>query len=235
MKIEIWSDIMCPFCYIGKKNFDLALSKFEKAGKFEVIYKSFQLDPDYYNVNGDTIYSYLSDFKKMPFDQVEGMIAHVTNLGREAGININFSITLPGNTFDAHRLIHLAQQEDKALQTIDALFVAHFEEGKDVSDKQLLSEIGERAGINKEKIKELWETDKLSYEVNQDIMESRNLGINSVPFFVFDRKYAISGAQPVTSFTEVLQKSFANWRKENPLFVELNSNQEGGSCSENGC
>lgn len=235
MKIEIWSDIMCPFCYIGKRNLELALAKFEHSDKIEVVYKSYQLDPDYHNKNKDTVYTYLCESKKMPVEQVEGMIEHVTKSAKEAGIKMDFSKAVPGNTFDAHRLIHLAQENDKTAPMIEALFVAHFEEGKDVAAKEVLKEIGRQVGIIAEKVDQLLESDEYSYEVNQDIMESRNLGISSVPFFVFDRKYAVSGAQPVVSFEEVLEKSFAEWRKENPVFIEVNPDKGGGACTDNSC
>lgn len=234
MKIEIWSDIMCPFCYIGKEKFEKALSSFSEGEKIEVEYKSFQLDPNYKHKEGDTVLSYLSETKGMPVEQIEGMAQHISQSAREAGIEIDFKKNIPANTFDAHRLIYLAKEEGKEKEIVEALFKAHFTEGENIEDKEVLKALGRKAGIAEEKLDQTFSSEDFSYEVNQDIMESRNLGISGVPFFLFDRKYAVSGAQPVEAFEEAIQKSFQNWRKENPAFENLSSS-EGGVCSDGAC
>lgn len=234
MKVEIWSDIMCPFCYIGKKNFEKALSSFSEAGKIEVEYKSFQLDPNYIHKEGDTVFSYLSETKGMPAEQIEGMTSHISKTAENAGIKIDFKTNIPANTFNAHRLIYLAKTEKCDKEVVENLFQAHFTDRKNIEDVDVLKELGKEAGIPEEKLIKIFSSEDFSYQVNQDIMESRNLGISGVPFFLFDRKFAVSGAQPVEAFEEAIQKSFQEWRKENPAFKEL-GNSEGGTCTNGSC
>lgn len=234
MKIEIWSDIMCPFCYIGKENFEKALSSFSEAGNIEIEYKSFQLDPSYRHKKGDTVFSYLSETKGMPTEQIEGMTRHISEAAEKAGIKIDFKTNIPANTFDAHRLISLAKQENCDKEIVAGLFKAHFTDGKNIEDVDVLKELGKKAGIPEEKLTKTFSSEDFAYEVNQDIMESRNLGISGVPFFLFDRKFAVSGAQPVEAFEEAIQKSFQEWRKENPAFEEL-GNSKGGTCTNGNC
>lgn len=234
MKIEIWSDIMCPFCYIGKKHFDEALSQLEEIKDIDVEYKSYQLDPNYQHKQGDTVYSYLSDSKGMGMDQVKAMTDHVVQSAEKAGLRIDFDKSIPANTFDAHRLTHFAKRKSLEKQVIEALFEAHFTHGENIEQKETLISIGEKCGMNRKELDQLFGADDFSYEVNQDIMESRNLGISGVPFFLFDRKYAVSGAQPIESFKEVISKSYSEWKSKDSSFVEINP-REGEKCGEDGC
>lgn len=234
MKIEIWSDIMCPFCYIGKKHFDEALSQLDNMTSIEVEFKSFQLDPNYNHKEGETVYSYLSNSKNMPIEQIKAMTDHVVLSAAKAGLKIDFEKNIPANTFNAHRLIHLSRIKGLEKEVIDALFEAHFTKGQNIEEKEALKGIGVKNGLDGEEVERLLSSDDFSYEVNQDIMESRNLGISGVPFFLFDRKYAVSGAQPIESFKEVISKSYSEWKSESSSFVEIKSNG-GDKCGTDGC
>lgn len=234
MKIEVWSDIACPFCYIGKHHFETALAAFAHKEEIKVVYKSFQLTPDYYFSEGDTVYKHLSEKKGMPMEQVKQMTAHVTNTAKEAGLAIDFETNIPANTFDAHRLIQLGNKEGCGKQVVEQLFEAHFSKGKNIENKEELIAIGVDSGIEIVKIEQMLSSEDFAYEVKQDILESRNIGVQGVPFFLLMGKYAVSGAQPVEAFAEALSKSYSAWKKENNGIVNLNTT-DSDSCSEEGC
>lgn len=234
MKVEIWSDIACPFCYIGKAHIEKALSSFENAEDVEVLFKSYQLDPEYHNSDGEDVFTHLSEKKRMSLEQVRQMTERVNQMATETGLVIDFEKNIPANTIDAHRLIHLAYQEACGEEVLTALFKAYFTEGKNIEKVEVLEEIGLESGIKQEKLDSFFSSEDFAYDVKQDILESRNLGIRGVPFFLFNRKYAVSGAQPVEVFEEVLEKSFGEWRKGNPALVNVGVD-DAGMCADDSC
>ncbi len=215
MLVEIWSDIMCPFCYIGKQHFEKALNSLSFKDKIEVLYKSYQLDPNYHNESGENTYAYLSRSKGMSTDQVKEMTGNVEQMGQKAGLIIDFSKNIPANTFMAHQLIHFANTEGKAIEITGRLFKAHFEEGLDIGKEDVLATLAEEEGLSPELTKQALHSDQFAYEVKQDINEAQQIGVRGVPFFLFDRKYALSGAQPIEVFVEVLEKSYQEWLENN--------------------
>lgn len=217
MNIEIWSDIMCPFCYIGKRHLESALAQMTEKDTVSVIWKSFQLDPGLSNEKtyGST-YQYLAERKGLSVAQAKEMTAGVAASGRQAGVSLNFDRTVIANTHDAHRLIHLAQHHGLASAMEEALFRAHFADGKDVADRGTLIELGKDVGLDEETVASVLDSRRYAEDVSADIDEARELGIRGVPFFVVNRKYAISGAQPTEAFLQTLEKAFAEWRKDNP-------------------
>ncbi len=233
MKIEIWSDIACPFCYIGKAHLEKALANFGQEN-IEVTYRSYQLDPDYHHKEGDTAKSVLAHKKGMAEAQIRQMTEQITKMGEQAGVDMNFETNLPANTFDAHRLIHLATRENRQQEMLTALFKAHFTMGKNIEDKAVLKDLAIRVGLAKESVEQLLDSDDFAYAVQQDIMAARNIGVQGVPFFVFNQKYALSGAQPVSTFEDVLEKSFREWRKDNPAFEDL-STDKAAKCEDGSC
>jgi len=233
MKIEVWSDIVCPFCYIGKRNMEAALKQFSESAVIELEWKSFQLDPE---LPKDTSYAdtyqYLAQRKGLSIVQAKEMTAGVAMAGKKAGVELNFEKAIVANTWDAHRLVHLAQVANRGSVVKEALFHAHFTDGKDISDRNTLIALGKGARLEEAAVQAMLDGDQFAYEVAQDIQEARNLGIRGVPFFVFNRKYAVSGAQPPEVFLQTLEKSFAEWRKDNPQVpFEVN---EGLSCKPDG-
>lgn len=235
MLIEIWSDIMCPFCYIGKAHFEKALDSLSFKDKIEVKYKSYQLDPNYHHVEGDTTYKYLSASKGMPLEQVKEMTNHVEQMGRNAGVNINFSTNIPANTFKAHELIHFAASEGKGTAMKEKLFKAHFEDGLNIEDDSVLLSLAQEVGLSEDAAKEALNSDKYAYEVKLDIAEAQQIGIRGVPFFLLNRKYAISGAQPESVFVEALEKSFSEWKESNPDITFLGGDSSAPSCTDDKC
>lgn len=230
MKIEIWSDVMCPFCYIGKNNFEKALEKMPFKDEVEVEWKSFQLDPTLDSKETKNTMEYFKEKKGFPEAQAQQMIGQVMQMGKGAGIDFNFEKALITNTFSAHKLLHLAKKYNKANEMEEALFIAHFIDGKNVGDLETLISLAESLGIDKEEAKQALTSEDFDYEINQDILEARNNGVSGVPFFVLNGKYAVSGAQPVELFENALQQTYNE--TVSPL---KNLSDKGASCDTDGC
>ena len=227
MKIEIWSDVMCPFCYIGKKHFEQALEKIPYKDNIQVEWKSFQLDQDLSKDEPIDIMTYLTERKGITSEQIAGMNARLNEMGAEAGIKFNQDQAKVINTSDAHRLIHFAQTKGKANEAEEALFKAYFTDGKNVANYDTLAEIGEEIGLNKAEVQAMLDSDAFVFDVASDVLDARNIGVSGVPFFVIDRKYALSGAQPVAYFESALTQAYEKDHLNNP-------STEGDSCNIDG-
>ncbi|QXU41350.1 DsbA family protein [Pedobacter sp. D749] len=236
MKVEIWSDVMCPFCYIGKRHFEQAIEKLPFKNEIEIDWKSFQLNPEYHNTNNETVYDYLSRSKGMPAEQAKQMTKQVVDMAANAGLSIDFDNNIPANTFNAHRLIHLAAKHSLQDLAEEKLFEAHFVNSKNIGETDVLVDLAEEIGLNRAEAEEVLKGDQFSEAVRYDIYESQNLGIRGVPYFVMDRKYGVSGAQPVQAFTDALTQSFTEWKETQPktTLTSLNKNDD-AVCDENGC
>ena len=232
MKIEIWSDVMCPFCYIGKRHFEEALSKFSDKEHIDIEWKSFQLDPTMPDVAEESQEDYLVKRKGMSREQVQGMLQNVTAMGKEAGLDFNFDQSIMVNSQKAHQLIQFAKSKGLGNEIEERLFQAYFTEGKNVADQTTLTELGKEIGLDENELQVAFNDDKYLYQMKQDIQEAQNIGVRGVPFFVFDRKYGVSGAQPTEAFLETLNKSFGEWREKNPKTILDIS--KGQSCDING-
>lgn len=232
MKIEIWSDIMCPFCYIGKRNFEAALEQFADKKHIEVEWKSFQLDPTIPEVATESQQDYLIKRKGMGAEQVKGMLENITQSAKQAGLDFNFDNTQIVNSFSAHKLIQFAKTKGLGDQAEERLFLAFFTEGKNVADLDTLSELGTEIGLDEAELKTAFTDEKYASLVKQDIQEAQQIGVQGVPFFVLNRKYAVSGAQPSQAFLENLEVAFAEWREANPE-TKLEVTQ-GQSCTPDG-
>lgn len=214
-KIEIWSDILCPFCYIGKRKLEKALETFEGKEFLEIDWRSYQLDPDATSQKGLDVYDYLAERKGQTRDWSIKMHQQVANTAKEVGLDYNFDKAIIANSYNAHRLIHLAKKYNLGDKAEETIFKAYFTEGKDIADKATLLALGKELGLNEDEINEVLNSDKYGAEVKADIEEAQNIGVRGVPFFVMDRAYAVSGAQPVEVFTETLEKSFEGWKNKN--------------------
>lgn len=232
MKVEIWSDVMCPFCYIGKKHFEEALAQLPFKDQIEVEWKSFQLDPSL-PLEGASVSTaeYLEKRKGYPRQQIDSMLAHLKQSGAQAGIEFNQEKAIPVNTFRAHRLIHFAQQRGKGNDMEEALFHAHFTGGQNVGDVETLATLAAETGLDKKEVTDFLHTEAQTEAVNKDIEEAQQLGISGVPFFVLDRKYAVSGAQPVAAFVGALTQAFEESR---PKF-EMKGDPGADACGPDGC
>lgn len=223
---------MCPFCYIGKRNFETALEQFADKNHIEVIWKSFQLDPEIPEIANESYQDYLVKRKGMSADQVKGMLDNVTQSARQVGLEYNFDNSVMVNSLSAHKLLQFANTKGLGDEMEERLFRAFFTEGKNIADLSVLTQLGADVGLDEKELQIAFTDDNYAYLVSQDIAEARQIGVRGVPFFAFDRKQAISGAQPPQAFLETLEKSFSEWRKLNPE-TKLNLT-EGPSCSPDG-
>ncbi|MES2618334.1 MAG: DsbA family oxidoreductase [Bacteroidota bacterium] len=209
MKVEIWSDIMCPFCYIGKRKFESALELFEHQKDIEIEWRSFQLDPSTVSQPGKDVYSYLAERKGQTREWSVDMHRNVVEMAKNEGLEYNFDKAVIANSFNAHRLIQMAKQQGLGDKAEELLFKSYFTDGKNTDDANTLAEIGEAIGLDKAAVLEMLSGDTYTNEVNQDIAEAQHIGVRGVPFFVFDRRYAISGAQPSEAFLQTLQQAYS--------------------------
>lgn len=235
MRIEIWSDVVCPFCYIGKRHFEAALRQFQHASELQIIWKSFLLAPEAPEEREGPLLSYaevLAQRKGFSAEQVAGMFQHVTGMARAAGLDFHLEKAVATSTLRAHRLIQAAQAKGLGDTMEETLFKAFFTDGKDIGDLETLIELGEQAGLSEAEAKAAFTDDRFAQAVARDVEEARQLGISGVPFFVLDRKYGVSGAQPVEVFSQSLEKAFSDWRAQHP---EKGLQVEGGpACTPDG-
>lgn len=217
MKIEVWSDIMCPFCYIGKRNYEEAISKFKDARHIELVWKSFQLDPTVPTEKVEqSNYEYLASRKGWSMKQCMEIHESVTKTAKKAGLTYNFDNAKVANSFNAHRIIQFAKTKGWGDQAEEQFFRAYFTDGKDLNDKNDLIAIGKLIGLTEAETETALTDETYANAVNADIREAGQLGVQGVPFFVMDRKYAVSGAQDPKVFLQTIEKAFEEWRKENP-------------------
>lgn len=216
MKIEIWSDVMCPFCYIGKRNLETALSQFKDKEHIEVVWKSYQLDPTMPDTPYDNQEEYFIKKRGFSAEQIKGMHSNVTQMAKQAGLDYHLEKSVMVNSLKAHRFLQLAKEKNKGDEAEEVLFKSYFIDGGNVADEAVLIALGKEIGLTEEDVKASLTDDKYAYLVNSDIQEARAIGVTGVPFFVVNRKYAISGAQPPQAFLQTLEKSFTEWRKDNP-------------------
>jgi len=211
MKVEIWSDIMCPFCYIGKRRFENALQEFQHKNKIEVEWKSFLLNPAIRTDPGKNINQYLSETKGWSLEEARQANNYVTKMAKEVGLNYDFNKVVVANTFDAHRLIQFAKVNNKSDEIEERLFKAYFIEGKNIADHHTLILLGTEAGLNREAVKKMLNSDEYSDNVEKDINDAHLIGVRGVPYFVFNDQFAISGAQRVETFRDTLNKAWHDW------------------------
>lgn len=234
MKIEVWTDIMCPYCYIGKIHYEKALQQFDHADEVELEWKAFQLNPNLPDKGqGYPVKEYLVNSVGYPEEGIESMFSNIRKLADHAGVPFNLPNSVAANTRDAHRLIKLAATKGLDSVVVGKLGKAYFEEAKDYSDWELLVSIGKEAGLEEEEVRRMLESDDFTYEITQDMQEAANLGFDTVPTFLMDRRQAIIGSEPVDMFVKVLNKAYDDWKnrteKEKELEITI-----GKSCSADG-
>ncbi|MBX3101858.1 MAG: DsbA family oxidoreductase [Bacteroidetes bacterium] len=217
MKVEVWSDIMCPFCYIGKRHYEEALQQLADNPHIEIEWRSFQLDPTLPLENPQiSVYQYLAERKGMSHEQSVQMHTQVTQMAKTAGLDYHFEKAVLANSFQAHRMIQMAKTKGLGDAAEERLFAAYFTEGQDLGRPEVLTRLGMEIGLTAEEVQTALASEEYARSVNADIAEARALGVNGVPFFVFNRKYAVSGAQPSEVFLQTLDKSFGEWREQHP-------------------
>ncbi len=235
MKVEIWSDVMCPFCYIGKRKFEAALAQFAAKNLVEVEWKSFQLQPDLKTDATKNTVEHLAETKGWPLLYAQQMTQQVTDMAAEVGLHYDLDKAVVANSLDAHRLSHLAKKYGVQDALEEALFKAYFTDGKNTADHAVLKQLAMSAGIPEAAIEQVLSTNAYTNEVRQDIADAQRIGVRGVPFFVMGHKYAVSGAQPVETFAETLNIAWNEWSQQHKT-TDITTAGKGDSCSpEEGC
>lgn len=209
MKIEIWSDYVCPFCYIGKRHLEQAIQEAGLQEKVEVVYKAYELDPNAPATSDKSMRTVLEEKYKIASEEAKAMTDNVAEQAKAVGLAYDFDKMTRANTFQAHRLAKFAEEEGLGQEMTERLLHAYFIEGKKIGAFETLLALAEEVGLSAERTQEMLHSEAFNDEVKKDIQEAGQIGVQGVPFFVIDRKYALSGAQPVATFVEALQKAVA--------------------------
>ncbi|UQD52232.1 DsbA family oxidoreductase [Bacillus methanolicus] len=236
MKIEIWSDFVCPFCYIGKRRLEQALAQFPYKDQVEIEYKSFELDPNAPKESDKNIHELLAAKYRMSVEQAKRSNEGIKQHAASVGLDFHFDTMKPTNTFDAHRLAKFAKKNGKEAEITEKLLYAYFTESKHIGDHETLADIAEAAGLDRqEALNVLQDKNAYANDVRIDEAIAQQYGIRGVPYFVINQKYAISGAQPMETFVNALQKV---WQEESsaPKFQDLSTEAaEDASCVDGNC
>lgn len=215
MKVQIWSDVMCPFCYIGKRRFEEALATFDYRDKVDIEWKSFQLNPALQTNTEIDVYKSLADSKGWQLDYARQVSNQVAEMAAQVGLDFDFDRAVVANSFKAHRFSHFAKKHNLGDAAEEQLFKAYFTNGQNIDDTETLVAIGIRIGLSETELREtLANTEAYAADVMQDIQEAAMLGIRGVPFFVMDNKYAVSGAQATDVFVNTLTTAYQEWEQQ---------------------
>jgi predicted DsbA family dithiol-disulfide isomerase len=209
VKVEIWSDVACPWCYVGKRRLDAALARFEHAASVEVRFRSFELDPSAPAEREGSYAERLSAKYRIGRSEAEDMIDTMLEAGARAGAVLRFDRAKAGNTFDAHRLLHWAAERGAQAELKERMLRATFTRGEVVADPGVLVAVAEAAGLDPAEARAVVESDRYADDVRADERRAAELGITSVPFFVVARTYGVAGAQPPELLLQVLQEAWA--------------------------
>ena len=232
VKVEIWSDVVCPWCYIGKRRFEQALAAFPHADEVEVTYRSFELDPAAPAQRTGTHDEHLARKYGMTVERAHQLNEQMTQTAAGEGLEFHFERIRGGNTFDAHRLLHHAAAEGKQLELKERLLLATFTEGEPIADRAALARLAKEIGIDD--ADEVLASDRYSDNVRADEQQAAAYGISGVPFFVVDGKYGVSGAQPADLLLEVLDRAYGDSR---PLTMveQTEPSVDGAICDDDSC
>lgn len=231
MKVEIWSDIACPWCYVGKRRFESAVASYGKP--VDVTYRSYQLDPSLPPHDPRSEVDYLVERKGMRRDQVIEMIDHVAGQAAGEGLHFEYDTLVVANSFSAHRMLHHAKSHGRMADLKEALLSAHFEQGRDIGDPDTLVALVESVGLDGTEAREALLDKRYTDDVRADIAEAHEIGVTGVPFYVFEDQYAVSGAQPSEVFLDVLRQVE---QLTKPQLITLSAGtSDGEACGPDGC
>lgn len=235
MRIDIWTDIVCPYCYLGRRRFELALEQFEHRDEVEVQWHSYELDRNAEPVTEHDLPGLIA--AKYGTSRADAVAQH-ERLASEAdavGLELNWRTARHGNTFDAHRLVHLAAEvggPERAGRAHERLMQAYFTDGRAIGDRETLVELAPELGLDPDAVRDMLGSDDFGNHVRSDEATAKMLGITGVPFFVLDRRYGISGAQPVEVFAQALGQAWASKDEEREPAM---SGGGCGGCGPEGC
>ena len=208
MQLEIWSDVVCPWCYIGKRRLEAALAEFTHADEVDLVWRSFELDPSAPPMREGDYVGRLASKYGTSAEQAQAMIDRMTETGAGAGLDLAFAKARPGNTFDAHRLLHLAHERGVQDALKERLFAATFTEGEPIGDRDALVRLAADVGLDPDEARAVLDSDAYGEDVRAEEAQAQAYGISGVPFFVVDRTFGVSGAQSSAVLLEVLQKAW---------------------------
>ena len=232
MKIEIWSDVVCPWCYIGKRRFETALARFAHRDQVEIVWRSFELDPRAPRRTSGSLNDMLAHKMGVSHAQAAAMNRQVTELAATEGLDYQLDRAQHGNTFDAHRLIHLAAAHNLQAQAKERLLQAYFTEGLPIGDHHTLITIATELGLAGDEVRAMFESDAYADEVRADERRAAAFGIRGVPFYVIDEQYGVSGAQTPDVFLDALDQA---WAAAHPLTLVGAPSQEQDGCDDGSC
>ena len=233
LKIQIWSDIMCPFCYIGKRRLESALNQFGHQDAIEIEWKSFQLDPSFVASEDDNLADHLAEKYRKDREWALESLESMTQNAANSGLEFHFEKAVMANSLNAHRLLHLAKKQQLGNQLKELLFKAYLTDGDDINNLETLRKLGLQVGLDSSEVDQVLNSNAYAEEVQEDILMAQKIGVQGVPFFVFDNKYAVSGAQHVDTFVKTLDKVWEEGQFESKITI-LNT-PDADSCGINGC
>lgn len=230
LTLDIWSDMLCPFCFIGKRNLDKALAQFPHAADIDIRWHSYQLAPNLeYNPNKDA-HQALADHKGMPYETAKQLNTQVAQMAAQAGITFDLDTMKWANSLPAHHLLQWAKTQDKAHEMEERLFEAVFVKGENISDSQQLIDIAKELGLSEADAKQAITTEAFTEAVQEDIRNAQYVGLRGVPHFVVNEEAAFSGALPPESFLQVLTQYHEKWKMNQHPSVNIT----GESCDIEG-
>ncbi|GAN88752.1 DsbA family oxidoreductase [Komagataeibacter intermedius] len=230
MKLEIWSDYACPYCYIGKRFLEAALAEFEHAGEVEIVFRAFELDPTSGPaVTTTTLDRIMRKYGKSRSDAL-AMIDHITSMGERCGLDMRYASVRYTNTFDAHRLTKFAEQHERGADMTERLFRAYFTDNAPLADHDVLVGLAQDVGLDGDAVRAMLSSTNFAEDVRRDETHASQAGIHGVPFFAFDGAYGLSGAQPKAQLLAALRQSWNEARK-----TASESPTTGMTCDSTGC
>ena len=232
MQVEIWSDVVCPWCYIGKRNFEAALTEFEQRDEVQVVWRSYELDPNAPPVREGDYASRIARKYGVGPGEAKAMLARMTSAAAAAGLDFRFDRLQPGNTFDAHRLIHLGAARGIQDAVKERLLRATFTEGERIGERDTLLRLAVDAGLDETDAAAVLDGDAYAAEVRADEHDASELEITAVPFFVIDRKFGIPGAQAPDTMLAALRRA---WKKFHAPALVIASDDAGPGCEGDEC
>lgn len=237
LRVDVWSDIACPWCYVGKRRFERALARFPHAARVELVWRAFELDPrapaEYPETPSYT--QRLADKYGRPLAHAEKMIADMTETARGEGLDFHFERVRGGSTFDAHRVLHLAHARGVQDAVKERFLRGYFGEGASIGQRDVLVRLGGEAGLDEAEVLRVLEEGTYAEDVRRDQAEARAIGVSGVPFFVLGRKYAVSGAQGPDLLLGALTRAFDELVPAPPVLLGDGAPGEGAVCGPEGC
>jgi predicted DsbA family dithiol-disulfide isomerase len=230
MKVEIWSDVVCPWCAIGRARFETALAGFAHRDDVELRWRSFELDPAAPRERTGSLTEHLAGKYGVSAEQAEQMHERMTATAAEDGLEFHFERARGGNTLDAHRLIHLGADRGVQDAVKERFFRAYLTEGERIGDPETLVRLGAEAGLDEDEARAVLASDRYTAEVRADERQAQAYGITGVPFYVIDERYGVSGAQPAESLRHVLETA---WNESRPVLTPAGG--QGDTCADGSC